>query len=1125
MPLNAFKRWSLKSRVTVVTLLIFFVSLWSLSYYASRMLRSDLEQMLGQQQFASVSLIAQELNQELAYRLKALGQVASRAAPSIQDGAAATQTLLDQNALLADLFNFGALAYSQDGTAIAESPFGAGRVGLNYMDNATVAQALAQGKSSFSEVHLGKKLRAPVFGMTVPVRDAQGKVVGALSGVIDLGLPNFLDLVTANRYGQTGGYLLIAPKQRLIITATDKSRHMEQLPARGINPVIDRFLDGYQGTVTGVNGRGVEMMMSDVSIPTTDWIVSAVLPTEEAFSPIRSMQQRLLVATLLLTLLAAALTWVLLRSQLAPMLSTVRTLARLAEENQPPPALTAAYQDEFGDLIKGFNHLLQTLAKREAAVQESAQHYRRLVADLQVGVLIQSPSSQILMSNQLALDLLGLTEDQLLGKTSFDPTWNVIHEDGSPFPGETHPVPQAIATGLPVENVVMGVYRPTTQTRVWLLVTAKPQFESDGRLQQVVCTFSDISKRKWAEAALEKSEAFKTTVLNSLIAEIAVIDSQGVIQTTNQAWQRFALQNRGEPGASTRGLGVGTNYLAVCSADAAAQDLLAHDASQGIQAVLAGRLPSFSLEYPCDSPQEQRWFSMTVVPLGQDVHDGAVVTHTDITALKLATQYELHRSRILELLAQDEPLMHILSALVTGVEQLHLGSLCSVLLLSSDGRRLEHTIAPSLPDFYNTAIDGVEIGPGVGSCGTAAFTGERVIVEDIETHPYWAAYKDLARRAGLGACWSQPFFAASGEVLGTFAIYHAAPHAPQPVDLALIEQSAQLASIAIEKNLVQQRLRDSEAHFRLLTEQVSDVVWRQDRNNVFTYISPADERLRGFRAEEVIGQHVSTLLTAEGMAIVQELRQQRQEADLGGELTQAMTFELQQRCKDGRLVWTEVLSVPERDAQGTITGYHGITRDITGRKQVEEQVRQLAFFDPLTLLPNRRMLDDRLRQTLAASSHTGRFGALIFLDLDNFKPLNDTQGHEVGDLLLTEVAHRLKASVREMDTVVRIGGDEFVMMLSELKTDPAESRLQAGLIAEKVRLALAEPYILTIRHAGFPDKVVTHHCTASLGVALFVNQECGQADLMKRADAAMYQAKDAGRNCVRFCGESISGAV
>ena len=142
----------------------------------------------------------------------------------------------------------------------------------------------------------------------------------------------------------------------------------------------------------------------------------------------------------------------------------------------------------------------------------------------------------------------------------------------------------------------------------------------------------------------------------------------------------------------------------------------------------------------------------------------------------------------------------------------------------------------------------------------------------------------------------------------------------------------------------------------------------------------------------------------------------------------------------------------------------------------------------------------------------------MFLDLDNFKALNDTHGHAAGDLLLVEVSHRLRSCVREMDTVARLGGDEFVVMFRELDGDRISSRLQASAIAEKIRAGLAEPYVLTTQdHQGAP-MTIEHHCTASIGVVLFLGDGASQDDIFKFADAAMYQAKAAGRNTVRFHG-------
>ncbi len=190
-------------------------------------------------------------------------------------------------------------------------------------------------------------------------------------------------------------------------------------------------------------------------------------------------------------------------------------------------------------------------------------------------------------------------------------------------------------------------------------------------------------------------------------------------------------------------------------------------------------------------------------------------------------------------------------------------------------------------------------------------------------------------------------------------------------------------------------------------------------------------------------------------------------------------------------------------------------RDITERK-LAQTIYNLAFYDTLTQLPNRRLLNDRLEQAMVASKRSGRYGALMFLDLDNFKPLNDTYGHDVGDLLLVDAAHRLTSCMREMDTVARFGGDEFMVMLGELAVDKAESVTQAGIVAEKIRATLAEPYMLKLECEVKMKNTVEHHCTTSIGVVLFINHEARTEEIMKWADMAMYQAKEAGGNLIRF---------
>ena len=184
-----------------------------------------------------------------------------------------------------------------------------------------------------------------------------------------------------------------------------------------------------------------------------------------------------------------------------------------------------------------------------------------------------------------------------------------------------------------------------------------------------------------------------------------------------------------------------------------------------------------------------------------------------------------------------------------------------------------------------------------------------------------------------------------------------------------------------------------------------------------------------------------------------------------------------------------------------------------------EQVQHLAFYDSLTDLPNRRLLNDRLGQTLAITKRTRWYGAIIFIDLDNFKQLNDKHGHAVGDLLLIETADRLRGCVRGMDTVARFGGDEFVVMISELEMDKTASRAKANSIAEKIRDELSRLYVLRIQHEGKVETTIEHQCTASIGVALFIGSEGSREDVLNWADRAMYKAKESGRNSICFYGD------
>ena len=228
---------------------------------------------------------------------------------------------------------------------------------------------------------------------------------------------------------------------------------------------------------------------------------------------------------------------------------------------------------------------------------------------------------------------------------------------------------------------------------------------------------------------------------------------------------------------------------------------------------------------------------------------------------------------------------------------------------------------------------------------------------------------------------------------------------------------------------------------------------------------------------------------------------------------ETVRINLQLRHKDGTLKWFKIGGGQLHSCSDeSIWSFV----DITEQKCMESEINHLAFYDVLTQLPNRRLLDDRLSQALSKSSRSGLYGALMFLDLDNFKPLNDTYGHHIGDILLIEVAKRLKKRVREMDTIARFGGDEFIIIMNDLDADLNVSKRLATKVADKVRHSLSKPYHLTIPTDSYHKLKVTHQCTTSIGAILFQDHHEKQEDILKWADDAMYQAKKQGGNKVIF---------
>lgn len=333
-------------------------------------------------------------------------------------------------------------------------------------------------------------------------------------------------------------------------------------------------------------------------------------------------------------------------------------------------------------------------------------------------------------------------------------------------------------------------------------------------------------------------------------------------------------------------------------------------------------------------------------------------------------------------------------------------------------------------------------------------------------------------------------------------------------ELVLAPDGTPLSAIGIAQDItaykeVQVALKDSEERFRTMIEWSPEAILVHRLGQIL-YVNAAAVKLFGARcAQDLLGKLTMELIHPDHLEVQMARMKHISEHVPITPMVESRFLRL-----DGGAIDVEV--------QGTAIVYDGqpaihvCVRDITERKRMQEQVRQLGFYDALTKLPNRRLLNDRLNQAITASKRSGRYGALIFLDFDNFKPLNDTHGHDIGDLMLIDAALRLQACVRAQDTVARFGGDEFVMMLCELDVDKARSTAQAAAIAEDIRAVLTEPYRLCIRPQGEEESVIEHRCTVSVGVALFVSHEATQDEILKWADTAMYQSKKAGGNLVLF---------
>ncbi|MCF7984280.1 MAG: sensor domain-containing diguanylate cyclase [Thiohalocapsa sp.] len=502
---------------------------------------------------------------------------------------------------------------------------------------------------------------------------------------------------------------------------------------------------------------------------------------------------------------------------------------------------------------------------------------------------------------------------------------------------------------------------------------------------------------------------------------------------------------------------------------------------------------------------------------------------------------EAERASILRDMLHDAPLSSLCKRIVQATEAEDPDSLCSILLLDDDGKHLSVLAAPSLPAVYNAAVDGVVIGEGQGSCGTAAARGELVVVEDIDSHPAWRAYRTAAARAGLRACWSHPVLSPDGQVLATFAIYYREPRAPSASEIELIQAAADLTALAIERTRhrsalsyrteFEKTVRDISSAFLSQTVAGLDdaMQYAMERigscakaNRCYLFLLSDDgttmncthewcapgvlaqiDDLRGLEVgkypwlAEIARSGSTAKITEKDFHLLSpQERRAFAEGDIRSMLAVPMFGSVSGAMK-GLLGLDDVASV---DRWGEfewrlLRVATDIISSALARHALEQRLLFEARHDALTGIANRRAFGENLLMELERSARYRKESCLLLIDVDHFKPINDSHGHDVGDQVLQALVDVLAARLRKSDILARWGGEEFALLLPDTDTRGA------NLVAEALRNA-----VIAARFPGIG------HITVSVGGTCLRAGDSMQT-LFRRVDEALYAAKNQGRNC------------
>ncbi|MFC3530700.1 diguanylate cyclase domain-containing protein [Vogesella facilis] len=445
--------------------------------------------------------------------------------------------------------------------------------------------------------------------------------------------------------------------------------------------------------------------------------------------------------------------------------------------------------------------------------------------------------------------------------------------------------------------------------------------------------------------------------------------------------------------------------------------------------------------------------------------------------------HALHSSVLRQYVTAQQALPALLQQVLHQVEQQLPGWLCSIVLL--DDRQCLHPVAaPSLPAAYSKLLHGMAIGPTVGSCGAAAWHGQRVVAENLQQHPNWQPYRAITARFGLGSCWSEPIVDSKGKVHGTFAVYQRQPATPTPQAITILEDCARLLAVIMENSEIRRSLDSRTSWYQAVLQNAADALSIIDMDGRFLEVSDYLCQMLGYSQDELLSMHLWQVVPD----VSPELIRQR----LAATLEAGETFDSVNRSKHGELIEVEVSA--RRIVLDGKPVIWGSARDIRERKALERQLREQASIDMLTGLANRRHFLQRLEAQLAAP----QAGSILWmLDLDHFKAINDHYGHDCGDHALTHFAQLLRQLLPADTLAGRLGGEEFAVLLLGVDADMAQR--------------LAETLLASLRRQPLQYQQHSVPLRVSIGLS---QQRAGDnsSSLLSRADQALYQAKHQGRD-------------